>query len=280
MKRRLTQILFLILLNLPLIVIWELKAVCVPVLNCHSCPWALFACPIGVLSHFAWYGTVPLLALGTIGTFGVIFGRFLCGWICPFGWLQDMLYKIPSPKWKLPRWMKWTKYVILVVCVAVVPMTIGLDTLAFFCQLCPAGTLESMIPRNLQAGNYALFAGSWDRFIALIAFLVFAIITLRSFCKVFCPIGAILGIFNRFSAFSLRYQQGDCPSCKLCLTKCPMDVEIEDMRNGGKDEVVTAPAECILCLNCTNSCHQNGIRFSFWNLLPLRKKKKADIKPE
>jgi len=271
-KRRIWQVLFLVLLNLPLLGPW--KGICVPVLNCHSCPLAVFACPIGVLGHFAALGILPLFALGTISLIGVFFGRILCGWICPFGWLQDMLYKIPSPKWRLARWMRGIKYVLLIGTVFLVPAFLGLDSAAFYCWFCPVGTLESLLPRALATGNFAALAASWGRIVVLVAILLLAVVSLRSFCKVLCPIGAILAIFNRFCGFSLRYDQSKCSACELCLEECPMDVRIEDFRvsKPGVKEVLTAPSECILCFNCTKNCYQDGIQWTFWNLFGKKQK--------
>jgi ferredoxin-type protein NapH len=237
MKRRLFQIVFLVLLNLPFLGQW--KMVCLPVLNCHSCPWAVMACPIGVLGHMAAWSVFPALALGTIGLFGVVLGRWLCGWVCPFGFLQDMLYKIPSPKFVLRPWTKWIKYVILGASVIVVPMSLGLLSYGFFCNICPAATLQSMFPYYLM-GQTDL---SWIRLGVLLFVLLLAVVSMRSFCKLFCPIGAILAIFNRFSALSLRYEQSNCPSCQICLSKCPMDIKMEQLRApGNPEEVHTAPS--------------------------------------
>jgi polyferredoxin len=273
-KRRIFQIAFLVLLNLPLLGEW--KFICLPVLNCHSCPWAVTSCPIGVLGHFAAWGVLPLMALGTIGMFGAVFGRFLCGWVCPFGFLQDMLYKIPSPKFVLRRWTRAIKYILLVASVFLAAAFIGLDSYTFFCRLCPAGTSESLIPRALMDGNAGVLFAAWPRIFFMMALLAMMVFSLRSFCKVFCPIGAILGIFNRVSMFGLRYKENECPSCEVCLQECPMDVEINDFRKGKMQEHTTAPAECILCLNCTHNCHQSGLRFSLWNLWPLGRKKTSD----
>lgn len=263
MKRRLWQSAFVLLLNLPLIGEW--KALCLPVLNCHSCPWAVFACPIGVIGHFIAWGLLPLFAIGTLVLLGAVFGRFFCGWICPFGFLQDLLYKIPSVKYTLKPWTRYIKYVILVVTVLLVPYFLGLESYAFFCRLCPAGTLQSLLPRTLADGQYQTLLSSWQRLSALVLILIFAIVSMRSFCKVVCPIGAILALFNRVSAFSIRYKQAKCPSCELCLKECPMDVKIEDFQTPEAKEVLTAPAECILCLNCTHNCRQSGLEFSIWN---------------
>ena len=264
MKRRIWQISCLAFLNLPFIGQW--KMICMPVLNCHSCPWAAFACPVGVFGHFAMWTVLPLLALGTTLVLGAIFGRILCGWACPFGFLQDLLHKIPSPKWTLPGWMTYIKYVLLVGSVILVPMLLGINNYAFFCKLCPVGTIESLIPRALAGADFAALAKGWPRLTVLVGLILWAVTTSRSFCKALCPIGAFLAVFNRLSGFSIKYSQGICADCQICLDECPMDVRIEDFQKKEGDEVLVAPSECILCLNCTKNCHQSGLRFSFWNL--------------
>ena len=104
------------------------KAYCVPGLNCYSCPGALGSCPIGALQavlgsrdyRFAFYLT------GFFMMIGAVLGRFVCGWLCPFGLVQDLLYKIPFVKKlkKLPgdRWLKWLKYVLLIGFVILLPL--------------------------------------------------------------------------------------------------------------------------------------------------------------
>ena len=77
----------------------KLKSLCVPGLNCYSCPGALAGCPIGslqaVLSSSSF--TVSCYVLGFLMMFGTLLGRFICGWLCPFGLVQDLLHKIPFP---------------------------------------------------------------------------------------------------------------------------------------------------------------------------------------
>ena len=140
------------------------KLLCVPGLNCYSCPGALGSCPIGSFQaviasrnyQFTFYVTGFLLF------FGALLGRFVCGWLCPFGLVQDLLHKIPFVKKlrKLPgdRWLRFLKYVILVGFVIVLPLTV-LDIVGqgqpWFCKyICPSGTLFAGIP--LVASNPAL----------------------------------------------------------------------------------------------------------------------------
>ena len=81
--------------------------ICFPVFNCHSCPTSVFACPLGVIGQFAGVGVIPLAVVGTVALAGLIAGRMLCGWACPFGLLQDLLYKVPYVKFSIPSWTRF-----------------------------------------------------------------------------------------------------------------------------------------------------------------------------
>ena len=89
----------------------KLKSVCVPGLNCYSCPGALGACPIGSLQAVMDSGTFKFscYVFGFLILFGTCLGRFICGWLCPFGLVQDLLHKAPLFKKRknLPghRWL-------------------------------------------------------------------------------------------------------------------------------------------------------------------------------
>ncbi len=66
--------------------------------NCYACPLAAVACPIGSLQYFAGTHQIPWYLLGVLGLVGTLGGRLACGWLCPFGWLQELLFKLPLPK--------------------------------------------------------------------------------------------------------------------------------------------------------------------------------------
>ena len=101
------------------------KAVCVPGLNCYSCPAASGACPIGAFQSvagsskfsFSYYITGFLILLG------VLLGRFICGFLCPFGWFQELLHKIPGKKLSARKLKPLTfiKYGVLVIMVILLP---------------------------------------------------------------------------------------------------------------------------------------------------------------
>ena len=133
------------------------KTVCVPGLNCYSCPAASGACPIGAFQavvgsskfSFSYYITGFLILLG------VLLGRFICGFLCPFGWFQELLHKIPTKKLSTKRLkpLTYLKYAVLLVMVFLLPAFLVNDVGMgdpFFCKyLCPQGVLEGAIPLSL-----------------------------------------------------------------------------------------------------------------------------------
>ena len=140
-KRRWSQVASLLALNSSL---WgmETQWPCWPVLNCHSCALAWFACPVGVFTQYAGLHVFPFLAVGMILLAGALVGRLLCGWACPFGLVQDLLYKIPSRKLSLPAWTSKLKYAVLALGVLALPWIFGGETLASFCRVCPAAHFQ------------------------------------------------------------------------------------------------------------------------------------------
>jgi len=222
----------------------DFKRVCAPVFNCHSCPLAVFACPIGVFVNFGMLHLVPLVAIGIVGLAGVLGGRIFCGWLCPFGFLQDLLHKIPSKKFRLPAWLLHAKYVALAGMVMVIPLVLP-ESILVFCRLCPAGTLESSIPWRFMTPSWTWSGMFIARLVVLVAVLVGAVLVSRVFCRLACPLGAILSVFNRFSLVRLKVTV-TCNQCGLCVKQCPMEIHPVNQLNS---------VECIRCLECTKDTH-------------------------
>ena len=229
-----------------------LKGICVPVLNCYACPTALFSCPIGTMQHFMAIRAFPYYLLAFIGIMGLSVGRMACGWVCPFGFLQDLMYRIKSPKYKIPSMLRYVKYPVLIFLVILIPYVSGES---WFSKLCPAGTLTAGIPwvlwnpTSLSTGRPVLPYGPGITFylalIILVGFMVWFILSKRPFCRVICPMGAILSLFNRFSMLRL-VADPQCDGCNTCQSSCPMDLNIY--------LDVDSP-ECIRCLECTRCGH-------------------------
>ena len=252
--RRLVQVVSLLALNCS----WgpEAKWLCVPVLNCHSCVLAWFACPVGVFVHYAGWHAVPYLALGTVLLFGVLAGRLFCGWMCPFGLLQDLLHKIPSPKFQLPAWTRFGKYAVLALMVVALPFALGADTWYSFCRVCPASALQVTVPALIREGWPAHGLATAVRLGLLAGFLGLAVASSRSFCKAFCPIGAMLAPLNYITFWTIKVPAANCLSCKKCERACLVDGNPSDRIAAGVSP--SRDPECIMCYECTDACVLNG----------------------
>ncbi len=236
-----------------------LKRACVPFLNCHACPTAYMACPIGVMQHFAAVRQVPYFLVGFLAAVGMVFGRAACGWLCPFGWIQDQLYKIKSRKFGIPRFLSKGKYVSLVVLALGLPF---FTEIHWFSRICPWGTLIAGVPwvawnpDDPTLGAPVIEPGmlGWLyvlKISILVLFLVLFVVTKRPFCRTLCPLGAAYALFNRVSLMRLQVQ-GPCAECDLCVEVCPVDIRVSDDPNS---------PDCIRCLKCT-VCKHVSVRWS------------------
>lgn len=242
----------------------NLKYVCVPGLNCYSCPGAVGSCPIGALQALLNRRgfQVPFAALGVFFLFGSLLGRFVCGWLCPFGLVQDLLHKIPltRKRKKLPfhHILKYGKYLVLVVLVGAGSLFLfgGFVKAPAFCKyLCPSGTFFGALPllglnRSLQGQAGGLFL--WKLGV-LLFLLLLSVKIYRPFCQYLCPLGAVYGCFNRFSLVQVQWEKNKCTSCMACQRACPVDLE--------PGEISRSP-ECIRCGRCAEVCPQKCLHFT------------------
>jgi ferredoxin-type protein NapH len=224
---------------------WMLRmhTVCSPVFHCYSCPLATFACPIGVLANFSALHVIPFIALGTLALVGAVFGSLVCGWACPFGFLQDLVARVPTPKFTLPLWTGWLRYVVLAAFVIVIPYLWGEANQFFICRLCPAGAIEAALPNTVQA-SIAKGAIDWPtklKISIMVLTLVAMFFTWRPWCTLFCPLGAIYGLLNHFSFFFLRFHQDQCGQCVKCRSLC---------KRGGSPERDLDSSYCVRCMEC------------------------------
>ena len=240
------------------------KAVCVPGLNCYSCPAASGACPIGSFQavvgsskfRFSYYITGFLILLG------VLLGRVICGFLCPFGWFQELLHKIPTKKLSTKKLkpLTYLKYVVLLVMVVLLPVLVtnelGMGD-PFFCKyLCPQGVLEGAIPLSLANAGIRAALGSlftW-KFIVLLTVIVLSIVFYRPFCKWLCPLGAFYALLNKVSLFQMQVDKSKCVSCGKCAKVCKMDVDVTKSPNH---------TECSRCGMCIRACPTDAVSFRY-----------------
>lgn len=244
----------------------KLKKLCVPGLNCYSCPGALGACPIGSLQAVigSWNFKLAFYVAGFLILVGGLIGRFVCGWLCPFGLIQELLHKIPFPKkiksFRGDRLLRKLKYVILLVFVLLLPLFL-VDILGqgapYFCKLiCPVGTLEGGIPLVLLNEGLRSAIGwlyTW-KVALLVLLLLLSVLICRPFCKYICPLGAIYSVFNPISLFRYRVDADKCTHCGACARSCDMGCDPVQKPND---------PECIRCGKCKSACPTGAICAGF-----------------
>ncbi|MCP4643954.1 MAG: 4Fe-4S binding protein [bacterium] len=251
-KRRFVQVTSLVLLHSSFAPWAQAKWFCNPVLSCHSCVLAWFACPVGVFVHYSGYHMFPFVAAGTVLLLGALFGRLLCGWVCPFGLIMDWLYKIPSPKFAMPNWTGYIKYIVLIVMVFALPWFLGEQSLYSFCRICPASALQMTVPNLIMGKVTTVSVALVVKLAILVAVLVLAVFSSRSFCKVFCPIGAILAPLNLISFWALKPPVMACRDCGRCDRVCPVSgVPSERIASGIP---ANRAMECVVCHDCQEAC--------------------------
>lgn len=228
------------------------KGICAPGLNCYSCPGAVVSCPLGSLQSALVSSKYkfPYYILGTLLLMGLFLGRFICGFLCPFGLIQELLHKIPTPKLeksKLTRGLTLVKYVLLVIFAVMIPILMGAPG---FCKyICPAGTLEAGIPLTIMQEKLrpligALFSWKVAMLIVIAAICIFAY---RGFCRFLCPLGAIYSFFQPVSFFGVQVDEQKCIHCDACIRNCKMDVK------------KVCDRECIQCGECIQHCPVDAI---------------------
>lgn len=240
----------------------NLKYICVPGLNCYSCPGAVGSCPLGALQAALndRGAKIPFAALGFLFIFGSVFGRFVCGWLCPFGLLQDLLHKVPlfRKRKQLPfhKVLKYGKYVVLLglVFIGSAFLFTGFAKVPAFCKyLCPSGTFMGAIPlliakEGLRSQIGALF---YWKLGVLIGLMILSVKIYRPFCQYLCPLGAFYGWFNRFSLVQIQWDSGRCISCMACKRACPVNLS---------PEKISVSPECIKCGQCVEACPEKCLK--------------------
>lgn len=236
----------------------------------------------------------PWLALTSFLITGILLGKSSCGWICPFGLVQDLVSFIKRRKKEISTRthgsMIYIKYAVLGITLFVsvtfsvskltethtaYERALGIFTEAPFTALSPSETLFATLPKLIRDFRYVVaevpvsdaFSGItnlpllfWAQFIIMMCVLVFSAYVPRGWCKYFCPHGAIMAMMNRFSFLGLHRDPVKCAkaACRLCVEVCPMNIRILDL----PWEKFSDP-ECTYCLKCVDACPDRAITLKY-----------------
>ena len=223
-----------------------------------------------------------LKALGMFGLFfllTIIFSKTWCGWICPFGTLQDWItmfrrrfgIRESRMSWKMRDNLKPIKYILLVLLI-IIPLLIANagfhpDLELIFCQICPAKVLMPVFEGNLRYFSVdttnAVTTIMTILAIVLTAFFLVGIFFKDRFFCIFCPLLALISLFDRIGFLKLKKKVEACSGCGTCQRVCTVD--IRDVHMEKKKEDVLSQ-DCMLCTKCMESCAQDdALSLTFLN---------------
>jgi ferredoxin-type protein NapH len=242
-------------------------------------------------------GLFPWLPVGIMLVVGAILGRFMCGWICPVGFLQDVITSVKGrvdsvEKRAHVQWIRMKYY--LVVLAFLISGSLGLAVYygvgndyrtslgpladGLFIAIAPDGTLFGTLPAILggswrflgtaQSSDFTIgnvsswfshiSALTWLNIVVLIGFVYAAWRIPRFWCRYVCPVGAIMAVTQKNSLLGMHRDPIKCSECKECETACPMQIPILDL-----DWKKFNDSECILCMACIDACPAGALSPKF-----------------
>lgn len=227
-------------------------------------------------------GIKLLTTIGIVALLAIVLNKAWCGWICPFGFMQDLITKLRNAldfdlsrlSWAAGRRYRPVKYILLALLI-LLPLAIGnlglsRDFTAPFCQLCPARPLMPLLVGDLTEFHidFSSLPGLilTTAAIVLVGLFFTAAFVKRRFLCSYCPMLAFLSLFDKIGLVSLKKDGQRCTRCGNCYRACPMEIrEIETEKQ--KTNLVTQ--DCILCLRCIESCPESKALKATFAGLPI-----------
>lgn len=188
-----------------------------------------------------------LLAGLMIGT--LVAGGAFCGWVCPFGFVQDMLASLRRllrlPEWHVPerfdRVLRYGRYVTLALILYQTISTVKLWFAAFDPYRMLFG-LDWIFEPNLL--------NSWPAYLITLGVLLLTLFVERGFCRYACPLGAVISLTGKLSLFRIRRNAGGCKGCAVCDAPCPVKLNVASA------DIISS--NCIGCMACVEACPRKG----------------------
>ena len=211
----------------------------------------------------------PLLwALATV-VLTIIFGRFFCSWVCPFGSIHHFVGFVGNRKKTTPQKIQLNKYR-KAQCIKYFVLIVFLFMAAFpsLASTLQTGLLDP-IPLVTRSVNLVLlpildssvnfvsvtsrfYVGAWLIFLMFLTAVLLNLLIPRFYCRFVCPLGALFGIIDRFAIWRIGKNQSECINCKLCEKSC----------EGGCEPTGNIRiSECVLCFNCLDDCKHELISY-------------------
>ena len=255
----------------------------IPVLSSLKSSYTLLGAVLDYVQIMLSHPLFPIIPLAFFLVMGAVFGRFLCGWVCPMGFIQDLILKMKGVTTKVSlrkhvSLMKIKYFLLFLILFISSTLAISLfleaenrykDALGpfaegIFLSIAPETTLFSTIPRLVQAGmesgllNFSSFTSSG--YVVVLGLILLAIFFAGAYmvpwfwCRYVCPTGALMAIPMRFSFLGLKRDPSKCTKCGDCVAICPMQVRILEL----PWEKFNDP-ECTLCLECVGTCSSGAL---------------------
>jgi len=258
-------------------------AIVLPIRTGLSNPYLIVADAWSLLEIMLALCIVPLIVIASISLFSIIIGRTLCGWVCPFGFINDVVGALGrkrrvSPATSIGLW-KFALFLAGIWIIIDVSIYyneyVGNSIRGMFGEfgyapstfLDPVSTLFGLLfwynYHNLWPKEYLDFFYMpkffyWRVFFLVMVFLGMLYIQ-RFYCRTLCPLGAIMGLAGQYAFLHLSIDAALCDECKVCEYVCPMGVPILKYKEEGE---IRSPL-CIMCLKCLESCPKGAIRVRF-----------------
>ncbi|MBL7156520.1 MAG: 4Fe-4S binding protein [Candidatus Omnitrophica bacterium] len=192
---------------------------------------------------------IKVIAFGFFIILAVIGNKIICGWACPFGALQELIYSIPIlrkiKKRKLPFVV--TNTIRACFFIAMLLLLFGII----------GGRKGFVIYHYINPFN--LFNLDFEAFSILLTVIIALLVSFtiyRPFCQFICPFGLVSWLAERFSIFHIRIDKEKCTQCGACLKACPLEAA-KGLVNGKK-----MPADCFSCARCLNVCPVDAIQYT------------------